>query len=384
MMISGLLTTESTRIHDFDEERGYYPNPLSQPTIEPTIPMSRGVLLVNLGTPASPAVPDVRSYLGEFLTDPYVIDLPAPLRQLLVRAFILPFRPRQSAAAYRKIWDAAGSGTGSPLLHHSQALADAVAAALSDVPCELAMRYGDPAIPDALRRLAARGVTEVLLIPLYPQYAESTWETTIQAARAALGPGLSLTVMAPYFDDPDYLEVQAALIRTHLPQSWDHLLLSYHGLPERHLQKADPTGNHCLQTPDCCETPSQAHRTCYRHQVLVTSRHLAAALGLTGERYSVSFQSRLGRLPWLSPYTDQVLTELPERGVRDLVVACPAFVADNLETLEEIGMAGRDLFLGAGGRSFHLIPCLNSEPGWVSVLAGWAHQTLAARSETAT
>ncbi len=349
--------------------------------------MSTGVLLVNLGTPASTAVADVRAYLGDFLTDPYVIDLPTPLRQLVVRAFILPFRPARSAEAYAKIWDAAGPGTGSPLLHYSEALADALATRLQDMPSELAMRYGDPGLKDAIARLADRGVTSLRLLCLYPQHADSTRRTTIEAVRALLPDTMALDVLPPFYADEAYLQVQAELIRRHLPDQYDHLLFSYHGLPERHLTKADPTGGHCLAASDCCEVASPAHATCYRHQARVTSRRLGELLQLDADHWSISYQSRLGRLPWLSPYTDQVLAALPAEGVRDLAVACPAFVADNLETLEEIGMAGRRLFMDAGGRSFTLIPCLNDEPAWVEVMANWltsdSAQTDAAPAETA-
>lgn len=356
--------------------------------------MPRGILLINLGTPASASVGDVRAYLGEFLNDPHVIDLPWLLRQLVVRGFILPFRPARSAAAYASIWDALGPGTGSPLLHYSERLIARLREAIHPMPCEIAMRYGSPSIEDAMSKFSASGVDELLLIPLYPQHADSTRTTTVERVRQILPDDMSLTVAPAFFDDPDYLQAQAAQIERQLPDSWDHLLLSYHGLPERHLVTADPTGNHCLQSDDCCEVPSAAHATCYRHQVLSTSRRLMQLLDIPDDRYSVSFQSRLGRLPWISPYTDVVLSELPERGVRRLAVACPAFVADNLETLEEIGIAGKARFLEAGGESLHLISCLNDDPEWVDVLAGWSRQsadvdqpngdqTAPARSDTA-
>lgn len=349
--------------------------------------MTQGILLVNLGTPASTRVADVRAYLGEFLTDPYVIDLPWVLRQLIVRAFILPTRPRRSAEAYASIWNAAGPGTGSPLLHYSLKLLDALRTRLPATPCELAMRYGEPGLDRGIAALIDRGSTELLLICLYPQHADSTRETTIRAVRERLPAGIRLNVQPPFYDDPAYLDAQAETIRRHLPARWDHLLLSYHGLPERHLTRADPTGSHCLATPTCCETASAAHATCYRHQVRVTSRALAQRLGLADGQWSESYQSRLGRLPWLAPYTDEVLRALPGRGIRHLAVACPAFVADNLETLEEIGITGRQQFLAAGGESFTLIPCLNDDPSWVDVLAGWnatgRPQTEAARSDTA-
>jgi len=236
-----------------------------------------------------------------------------------------------------------------------------------------------------IRALADRGVTALTLLSLYPQHADSTRETTIRAVRERLPEGMRLDVHPAFYDDSGYLDAQAAMIRRHLPERWDHLLLSYHGLPERHLTRADPTGSHCLATPDCCEKPSPAHATCYRHQVRVTSRRLAARLGIADDQWSESYQSRLGRLPWLSPYTDEVLVTLPGRGVKHLAVACPAFVADNLETLEEIGITGREQFLAAGGESFTLIPCLNDDPAWVDVIARWCSpaQTEAARSETA-
>ena len=345
--------------------------------------MTRGVLLVNLGTPASTALPDVRAYLREFLTDPYVIDLPGPLRQIVVSAFILPFRPHRSAAAYQKIWDAAGPGTGSPLLFYTRQLGDAVRAELGDMPCEVAMRYGRPGIADALNRLATSGVTDLLLICLYPQHADSTRKTTIEAVKAQLPEGINLDVVAPFFDDPHYLQAQADLIQQHLQEPWDNLLLSFHGLPERHLVKTDPTGSHCLQSSDCCEVASNAHPTCYRHQAFETSRQLAALLAIDPDRYTISFQSRLGRLPWLSPYTDETLINLAQRGVRKLVVACPAFIADNLETLEEIGIAGKERYLDAGGESLRLVPCLNNDPNWVSVMVRWANQTNWTRSDSA-
>jgi ferrochelatase len=325
-------------------------------------------LLVNLGTPASCRVADVRKYLGEFLMDRHVLDAPWPVRKLIVAGFILPFRPKRSAAAYAKIWDAAGVDTGSPLLHYSK-LCQARLNDRLNLPTGLAMRYGEPSIAEAVAELVEQGVGEILLVPMYPQHADSTRTTSIEAVRAALPAHVTMSVLPAFYGDASYLDAQAAIIDTHLPDAWDHLLLSYHGLPERHITTADPTGRHCLATTDCCTTPSPAHETCYRHQVYRTSAQLAARLGISSDQYSVSFQSRLGRLPWLTPYTDKVLAELPGKGVKNLAVACPAFVADNLETLEEIGMAGRELFIQAGGETFTLVPCLNAEPGWIEVLA---------------
>ncbi|HEX7035914.1 MAG TPA: ferrochelatase [Pseudomonadales bacterium] len=337
--------------------------------------MARGILLVNLGSPASCSIADVRRYLDEFLMDPRVLDVPWPIRRAIVSTTILPFRPRRSAEAYRRIWDHAGPGTGSPLLHYSGRLCDALQRELP-WPVELAMRYGEPALDDAIERLAAEQVDELLLVPLYPQFADSTCSTTVHAVTGKVRGRMKLHVLPPFYAREDYVAALAASVREHLPERWDRLLLSYHGLPERHLTRADPTGKHCLQSPDCCTTPSPAHATCYRHQCLRTSERLAQALGIEPAQYAVSFQSRLGRLPWLTPYTDQTLAALPSEGVRDLVVACPAFVADNLETLEEIGITGRETFLAAGGESFTLVPCLNDRPDWVAALAGWCREIL--------
>jgi ferrochelatase len=330
--------------------------------------VQRGILLVNLGTPNSTSVADVRRYLGEFLMDRHVIDTPWLIRKLIVSGFILPTRPKRSAHAYAQIWDTAGDGTGSPLLHYSRQLHQALVAQL-DMPCELAMRYGSPGITEGVNKLHAAGVEQVLLIALYPQFADSTVGTTIESVEAILPGSMQVQPLAPFYQHPAYIEAQTGLIQKHLPEQWDHLLLSYHGLPERHLTQADPTGSHCLKTVDCCQQPSAAHTTCYRHQVIVTSGLITKTMGIDSSRYSVTFQSRLGRLPWLTPYTDVTLEELPGRGVKKLAVACPAFVADNLETLEEMGISGRKTFLEAGGEEFTLIPCLNDEPDWVAVLA---------------
>ena len=309
---------------------------------------------------------DVRRYLGEFLMDPYVLDAPWPVRRAIVSLAILPFRPRRSAEAYASIW----RDDGSPLLHHSRALCAALDATV-DAPVELAMRYGAPSISAALRKLRARGATSVLLAPLYPQHADSTCTTSIAATRAAMtaqGDWGALHVLPAFHADAGYLDALAEVARPAVADV-DHVLFTYHGLPERHLRKADPTKAHCLARADCCTTPSAAHATCYRAQCFATTRGLVERLGLAEGRYSESFQSRLGRIPWLRPYTDEVLQALPAQGVRKLAVLCPAFVADNLETLEEIGIRGRETFIHAGGVSMSLAPCLNSHPAWVAALA---------------
>ncbi len=344
--------------------------------------MSTGYLITNLGTPASPEVADVRSYLNEFLMDPYVLDVPGPLRRLIVSGFILPFRPKKSAEAYASIWDPQGS----PLLLYSDALVAALGPLL-DGPLALGMRYGKPSIADAVAELCGQGVQHIVAAPLYPQYADSTVTTSIQQIEACLPDGVSCEFVTSFFSDTGYQQCLADSVKAALPDQFDHLLMSYHGLPERHMKKADPTGGHCMQVADCCAVESPAHATCYRHQVFETSKALADLLDLNDEQYTVSFQSRLGG-GWLKPYTDEVLAELPARGIKHLCVVCPAFVADNLETLEEMGIQGRETFLQAGGETFHLIPCLNAEPAWASALAkllksrGQNIYTEAARVET--
>lgn len=331
-------------------------------------PETTAVLLVNLGSPASPQVRDVRVYLREFLMDERVLDAPYPLRWLIVHGFILPFRPQKSARAYRSIWGAEGS----PLVVISQKVQAALQIRVN-IPVALAMRYGQPSIHGAVQALAGRGIQKIILLPMYPQYAMSTYETVqvaVQSALKKLPHPPQLVTLAPFYRHPQYLAALTASVQPYRNQ-FDYLLMSYHGIPERHLRKTDPTRAHCLHSAACCTTASAAHAFCYRHQVLETSHGLANGLGLAPENWGISFQSRLGRDAWLQPYTEPTLATLARRGVKRLGVVCPAFTVDCLETLEEIGERGREVFLHAGGQQFTLIPCLNDHPYWVAVLADW-------------
>lgn len=332
--------------------------------------MTRAVLFANLGSPDSPTVPAVRRYLDQFLMDPYVIQLPWLLRRLIVSLFVLPTRPKRSAHAYASIWTAQGS----PLVCLSMDLLKAVQQQTT-LPLGMAMRYGSPSIESELVRLAALpGITEVLFLPLYPHYAESTVLTSVKEAERVIGAqGLKLTlkVPKPFYDHPDYIKALAAHTQPALAQPFDHVLFSYHGLPELHLTKADPTGAHCLKSPTCCQTPSPAHATCYRHQVLRTTEEFVKATGLQPEQYTIAFQSRLGRAKWLEPATETMLKELAGKGVKKLLVLCPAFVTDCLETLEEIEIQGTATFKAAGGDTLTLVPCLNANPQWATTLAEW-------------
>jgi ferrochelatase len=332
------------------------------------------VLLVNLGSPDSTSVEDVRAYLREFLMDPRVLDVPYPARWAIVNLGILPRRPAQSAEAYEKIW----TPQGSPLIVTSRNVQAALQSRLS-VPVELAMRYRNPSVQDAVLRLRDKGVDEVLVIPLFPHYAMSSYETAIERVKeiaTSLAPGMALAVMPPYYDHPDYIRALVGSAREYLEGDYPHILFSFHRIPERHLHKTDPSGCHCLKRHDCCDTPHAAHGTCYRAQCFKTVRAFVAKAHVPEHRYSVAFQSRLGRDPWLKPYTDWVLEGLGKAGVGKLAVICPAFVSDCLETLEEIGLRGRQTFQRAGGGSFTLIPCLNDQPLWITALENMANRWL--------
>jgi ferrochelatase len=247
------------------------------------------------------------------------------------------------------------------------------------------MRYGNPSPKTAFDGLLAKNpdLEEVLLIPMYPHYAMSSYETAVEYAKEQHRKGkysFRLEVVKPYYEEADYLEALVESIRPHLSGDWDHILFSYHGVPERHIYKGDVTGRHCLKVADCCNVASEAHQYCYRHQCWVTTRKVAAALGIPEEKLTFSFQSRLGRDPWLQPYTAARLEALPKEGVKKLLVVCPAFVSDCLETLEEIAEEGKESFLHAGGESFQMIPCLNVHPLWVKALVKWVEQTRTERA----
>jgi len=336
--------------------------------------MSKAVLLVNLGSPDSPSVPDVRRYLNEFLMDGRVIDTPWLLRRFVV-GMILVKRPAESGHAYDKIW----TKDGSPLVVTSKHVQVELQKRLS-VPVELAMRYQKPSVESAVKALAAKGAKDVLLIPLFPHYAMSSYETAVvrvQEVAAQLAPGMKISVQPPYYDSPDFIAALVASASEFLKRDYDHLLFSYHGIPERHLRKSDPTGCHCLQVENCCEVASPAHARCYRAQCFATTRQFVKLAGVPKEKYSVSFQSRLGKDPWLKPYTDYELVRLAQEGKKKMLVICPAFVSDCLETIEEIGMRGCADFLAASGKDFTRIPCMNEHPLWVKALENMANNFLA-------
>ncbi|RME27692.1 MAG: ferrochelatase [Deltaproteobacteria bacterium] len=335
-----------------------------------------GVLLINIGTPDSTKVRDVRRYLAEFLSDGRVLDLHPVARWLLLHGVILRTRPARSAAAYQRIW----TPEGSPLLVHGQALARALGATLGQgFQVAAAMRYGNPGIAPVLRDMVARGCDRVIALPLFPQYAAATHMSAVDAITAAvrdLPAAPELTILREFWNEDAFLSAMVARTRESLADfDADHVLFSFHGLPERQVRRAELPGpdgtiaGHCLSQAECCATLHRSNRRCYRAQCFATARQLAARLALPDDSWSVAFQSRLGRLPWIRPYTDEVLQALGARGVRRLAVVTPSFVADCLETLEELGIAGRETFLAAGGTDWHLVPCLNDHPAWVEGLA---------------
>ncbi|MGI2026758.1 ferrochelatase [Endozoicomonas acroporae] len=336
---------------------------------------NRGVLLVNLGSPDSTSVEDVRNYLNEFLMDKHVIDLPWVIRRLILSLFILPSRPAKSAEAYSAIW----TEQGSPLIVNSEKCAEQLREHTS-IPIELAMRYGKPDMTKALSNLAKQpGIEEILLFPLYPHYAMSSVKTVIERAKSLMqemGITLPLRVHPVFYDHDGYIDALVESAKPWLEKEFDHLVFSYHGVPERHITKDDPTGNHCLKDKSCCQKTSIAHKTCYRHQVYQTTEAFVEKAGIPIDKYSVGFQSRLGKAKWLEPNTLDVLKQLADQGARKVLVICPSFVSDCLETLEEIGIGAKEEFIKAGGESLELIPCLNDHPAWIDLLKQWSEHPL--------
>lgn len=325
----------------------------------------KGILLINLGSPRSTAVEDVKEYLDEFLMDEKVIDYRWIFRALLVQGIILKTRPAKSAEAYKTVW----TDEGSPLIVITKKIQKKLQNKV-DIPVEIGMRYAEPSIETGIRNLVEKGVTEIVLFPLYPQYAMSTTETVIEKAeevRKKKFPGVRINYIQPFYNRDLYTDCLAESIREKLPENFDALLFSYHGVPERHIYKTDPTKT--CNMNDCCSKDSHpSHAFCYRHQCFNTTDRVIRKLGLPKNKVIVSFQSRLGKDKWIEPYTDHTLETIPQKGIKDLAIVCPAFVSDCLETLEEISVEGKEQFLEAGGENFTYIPCLNDEDRWIEVI----------------
>jgi len=338
----------------------------------------RGILLVNLGSPDEPTEAALRRYLNEFLMDERVLDIPWLIRRFVVSAFILPRRPAKSAEAYKEVW----TDEGSPLIVHTERLAAALTEEI-EMPVEIGMRYGNPSIAAGLEKLMARPeIEEIFLVPLYPQYAMATFETVVVKAVEDLErlnkkreAPVSLTVQPPFYRHPLYIDSLAAAAAPAMEGGAEHVLFSYHGVPVRHLYKTGPVDRECGDMGDCCMGESEAHSTCYRHQTVGTTLAAARALGLRRGEFSIAYQSRFGPDRWLEPETESTIRSIVGEGVKDLVVLCPSFTADCLETIEEIGIRAREMFIEGGGQNFRLAPCVNEHPLWVQALKHFCLQT---------
>ncbi len=336
---------------------------------------------MNLGSPDSTEVKDVRTYLNEFLMDERVIDKPFLYRSILVKGIITPLRAPRSAKAYKSIWTEAGS----PLIVISKQLQAKVQNEM-DEPVHIAMRYGNPSGEFAIDKINKENpeLEELILLPLYPHYAMSSYETAVEQIKEIhlkKKYKFKLITIKPFYDNALFIHALAESIRPYIQEDYDKILFSYHGIPERHVKKTDVTGNHCLQVKDCCSIPSSAHAFCYRHQTKKTTELVVEKLHIPLEKVEQTFQSRLGRDPWLTPYTAKRLEELPGEGIKKLLVVCPAFVSDCLETLEEIAEEGKQSFLESGGETFTAIPCMNIQPLWISAITTWLKDYMAGKSE---
>ncbi len=332
----------------------------------------KGILLVNLGTPDSPSTPDVRKYLKEFLMDERVIDIHPFLRTLLVKGMIVPFRAPKSAKLYKAIWS---DKTGSPLLRYSKLQQSLLQERLGDeYLVDLGMRYQNPSIEEALNRLLAANVDHITVIPLFPQYASASSGSVYQKVMRVLANRAvipSLSFVNSFHDDELMISAFAENGQIFNPQEYDHVLFSFHGVPKRQLRKAGCNDSHD-QMGICCKGLTDRNKNCYAAQCHDTARLIAARLDLPDSQYSISFQSRLGNDPWIEPYTSGVLTELANSGKRRVLVFCPAFVSDCLETIYEIREEGLETFQMSGGVELDLVPSLNDSATWIEALAGLA------------
>lgn len=326
----------------------------------------QGILLVNLGTPDEPRTAEVRRYLREFLSDPRVIDIPKFFRYLLLYLIVLPLRSPKSAKAYREVW----TSEGSPLKIHTRHLAEKLQRNMADgFVVKYAMRYQSPSIGSALRSFKKQGVDRITIMPLYPQYSSAATGSSLEKVFAELSAEwnvASIRVVPPFYNHPSFIDSVSQMITEDINSFQpDMLVMSYHGLPERHCSKSDLTEEHCFQKPNCCEKMTATNSYCYRAQCHQTSVSLAKACGLNSANWMMTFQSRLGRTPWIKPYTDLELEKLPVKGIKKVLVVCPSFVADCLETLEEIQIRAKEDFIKVGGEDLRLVPCVNSQNHWV-------------------
>ena len=323
----------------------------------------RGILITNLGSPASPTPVAVRQYLEEFLMDPFVITLPSILRYLLVKT-IAKTRSPSSAAAYAKIW----TPTGGPLRDHAEQLAEKLRQSTS-LPVAVGMRYGHPSFQEAYEYLKGE-CDETLVISAYPHYAGSTFKSSVERLKQVFG-DMQTLITRPYFSEPGFIDAHVDRLREYISSDVEHLLFSFHGVPEAHIRLSDPSRQHCLRVTGCCELEHSSHQTCYRHQCLRTAELLGKQVDIPT---TVAFQSRLGPSKWLQPYTIEAVQVLAKQGVRKLAVACPSFISDNVETLYEISVEVKAAFLEAGGTRLDAVPCLNESEKWLAQIVKWSQE----------
>lgn len=345
-----------------------------------------GVLLINIGTPDEPTPDAVGRYLRQFLMDEYVLDMSFLKRWLLVNRVIVPRRKYSSAEHYQKVQ----TEEGAPLLVHTRKFAEGLANELADnrseYVVEIGMRYGNPSIASGLANLERNGVDQIVAAPLYPHYTQSSFQTAVVETKKQakkLGLAEKLLFLEPFYVDAEFIEAWAGImceyLKTHSP---DHVLFSYHSVPVRHIKRLDAT-DHCRIDESCCQKIEAANQNCYRAQCHATTRAIASAIGLTQDRFTTCFQSQLGKDDWIGPSFEELVVELPKRGIRQIAVACPSFVADCLETLEEIGISGREKFQEAGGDELTLIPCVNSHQLWIKAAANLIRRKASAQAAIA-
>ena len=325
-----------------------------------------GILLINLGSPKKLTKKSVREYLKVFLSDDYVLDLPKILQQIILRVFILPFRPKKTLEAYELIW----TPEGSPLIISTESIANKLSLKTGwDV--DYAMRYEDPSIENALLNFKNKGIYKIIVISLYPHNALATTITTEMETRIVaykLSEDFELVFTKPFFDNEIYINAISKTIKPHIEKaSFDKIVFSYHGIPKRQAKKTDETGEHCFSDSNCCEIAGDGSKDCYRSHTRIASDLTAKKLGLSDDQWEVAYQSRLGP-GWLTPFTDKRLAELPEEGKKNIAVLCPSFISDCLETLEEIDIRGRKTFFDAGGKNMTYIPCLNDSEDTINLL----------------
>ncbi len=337
--------------------------------------MKTGILLINLGSPDAPTAEKVRPYLRQFLSDPRVLDINPIVRTLILNLFILPFRPAKSAHAYSQIW----TKEGSPLINYGKSLTKKVQSILDQsesnrYSVKLAMRYGNPSIEKAIKEFDKEGIIDITVLPLFPQYASASTGSALEEVyrvSSKLWNIPHIKVVDPFYNNEKFISNFAETFTSQTTgKTFDHYLFSYHGLPERHVKKSDLTqGKFCLQSDNCCSKMTFENQHCYRAQCFETTRLLAEKLNIPKEKWSISFQSRLGSDPWIKPWTDFVIPELPKKGIKSLAIFSTAFVADCLETLEEIGIRAKEDFIKAGGESCQLIYSLNDNDSWAETVA---------------